>query len=49
MIMRTQAYTEHYVKSMELAEAADKPSVTKMKEVCAWLQNEIAAAVADQS
>ena len=30
--------------SMELSEAADKPSVAKMKEVCSWLQNEIARA-----
>ena len=47
MIMRTKDYTEHYLKGMELAQAADKPAVTKMKEVCTWLQNEIAAAVPD--
>ena len=44
MIMRTREYTDHYFKSMELSEAAEKPSVAKMKEVCSWLQNEIAPA-----
>ena len=41
MIMRTPAYIDHYTRSAELAEANEKASVEKMKEVCVMLADKL--------